>query len=132
MNQIDRSAVRILVVDDDPEVLRATARLLEKEGYAVNRADDGEEALRSVEADHPALLLLDRSLPGIDGLEVCRRIKQDPALADIFVVIISGKKTESADRVEGLRTGADDYIAAVGHPAFQAAGVIALALYYFA
>jgi len=111
MNQIDRSDVRILVVDDDPEVLRATARLLEKEGYAVNRADDGEEALRSVEADHPALLLLDRSLPGIDGLEVCRRIKQDPALADIFVVIISGKKTESADRVEGLRTGADDYIA---------------------
>ena len=93
-------------MDDDPEVLRDTARLLEKEGYAIKRAADGEEALRSVEADHPALLLLDRSLPGIDGLEVCRRIKEDPALADIFVIIISGKKIESADQVEGLRTGA--------------------------
>jgi PAS domain S-box-containing protein len=111
MNQSDRRDVRILVVDDDPEVLRVTARLLEKEGYAVNRAADGYEALRSVEDDHPALLLLDHNLPGIDGLEVCRRIKQDPALADIFVVIISGKKIEITDRVEGLRTGADDYIA---------------------
>lgn len=111
MNKLDRSDVRILVVDDDPEVLRVTARLLEKEGYTVNRAADGKEALRSVEADHPSLLLLDRSLPGIDGLEVCRRIKKDPTLADIFVVIISGKKIEIADQVEGLRTGADEYIA---------------------
>jgi two-component system cell cycle sensor histidine kinase/response regulator CckA len=106
-----KDSLSILVVDDDPEVLHGTARLLEKEGYVVDLATNGEEALKSVEAHHPDLLLLDRSLPGIDGLEVCRRIKRDPALAEILVIIASGSQIESNDQAEGLEAGADGYIA---------------------
>ena len=105
------SEIRILVVDDDPDILNGTARLLENAGYAVGRAATGEETLQAVRDRRPDLLLLDRDLPGIDGLEVCRRIKQEPAQADIFVVMISASYTKSEEQAEGLEGGADDYIA---------------------
>jgi PAS domain S-box-containing protein/putative nucleotidyltransferase with HDIG domain len=104
-------SVRILVVEDDPEILEGTARLLEKAGYTVDRAAGGEEALQAVRDHRPGLLLLDRYMPGIDGIEVCRRIKVDPALADVFVVMISGSYIESDEQAEGLESGADGYIA---------------------
>ena len=101
---------KILVVDDEPDVLAGTARLLEKKGYVVTRAASGDEALRSVQTDYPDLLLLDRNLPGLDGLEVCRRIKGDPALAGVLVVIVSASHAESDEQAEGLEFGADGYI----------------------
>ena len=104
------SIVRILVVDDDPDILNSTARLLERADYAVDRASSGEEALQAVWDHRPNLLLLDCDLPGIDGIEVCRRIKRDPALADIIVVIVSASRTESDAKVEGFESGADGYI----------------------
>ncbi|MHB1355727.1 MAG: PAS domain S-box protein [Anaerolineae bacterium] len=103
--------VRILVVDDDPEVLNDTARLLEKAGYAVDRAASGEDALQVVQQQRPGLLILDRNLPGIDGIEVCRRIKRDPVVMDILVVIVSGLHVGSEEQAEGLEAGADGYIA---------------------
>ncbi|MFO7535866.1 MAG: response regulator [Kiritimatiellia bacterium] len=102
--------VRILVVDGDPVILEATARLVEELGLAVNRASSGEEALQAVQRCRPDLLLLDRDMPGIDGLRVCRRIKGDPALAEIFVVIVSGSHIGSDEQADGLESGADGYI----------------------
>jgi PAS domain S-box-containing protein len=102
--------IRILVVDDDPDILAGTARLLAKAGYAVDRAATGQASLQAVQDPQPDLLLLDRHLPDLDGLEVCRRIKQDPTLADIFVVLISGSYTKTDDQAEGLESGADGYI----------------------
>jgi len=102
--------VRILVVDDDPDILHGTARLLEKAGYTVDRAASGEEALQAVRKHRPELLLLDHDLPGIDGAEVCRLIKLDPALADTLVVIVSASHAESDQQAEGLESGADGYI----------------------
>ncbi len=102
--------LRILVVDDEPDLLIGTARLLEKAGYAVDRAANGEQALQAVRDHRPDLLLLDRDLPDIDGTEVCRRIRQDPAVAGSFVIIISGSYTESDEQAEGLESGADGYI----------------------
>jgi PAS domain S-box-containing protein len=102
--------VRILVVDDDPDILRGTVRLLEKAGYTVAQAASGEEALQAAQSQRPDLLLLDHDLPGLAGLEVCRRIKQDPALVDSLVVIVSAAHAESDQQAEVLESGADGYI----------------------
>jgi PAS domain S-box-containing protein len=103
--------MRILVVDDDADVRIGTARLLEKAGYIVDQAADGEAALQTLRQRRPDLLLLDRDMPGLDGLEVCRRIKQDRACADIAVIMVSGTYAESSHQAEGLESGADGYIA---------------------
>jgi DNA-binding response OmpR family regulator/nitrogen-specific signal transduction histidine kinase len=107
MNPVE---IKILVVDDDPDVLEGTVRLLEKAGYAVKRASTGGETLQIIQ-EYPAdLLLLDRDLPDINGIEVCRRIKQNPALKDTLVVFVSSLFTESNEQSEGLESGADGYI----------------------
>jgi DNA-binding response OmpR family regulator len=102
---------RILVVDDDPDILNGTAHLLGNAGYTVDRAASGEVALAAVAAQPPDLVLLDRDLGGIDGLEVCRRIKQVPASADVLVVIASASSIATENQAEGLEAGADGYIA---------------------
>ena len=101
---------RILVVDDDPALLRAYARILEKAGHEVVQAAGGEEALRACEREEPALVLLDANLPDVDGLEVCRRIKQDCGLESPFVIMISGLKTGPEDQARSLEAGADGYL----------------------
>jgi PAS domain S-box-containing protein len=101
---------RLLIVEDDPHLLHATARLLEKAGHQVAQAAQGSEALRLAQAQHPDLILLDTVLPDIDGLEVCRRIKADPALDACFVVLLTGARTSSDDQVTGLEAGADGTI----------------------
>jgi len=103
--------MRILVVDDDADVRIGTARLLEKAGYSVDLAEDGEAALEAIRQQRPDLILLDRTMPGLDGLEVCRRIKQDPAFADMAIVLMSGVYTDSNEQASGLDAGADGYIA---------------------
>jgi len=102
---------RILVVDDDPDTLNGTAHLLEKVGYTVDRAASGEAALAAIAAQTPDLVLLDRDLGNLDGLEVCRRIKQTPAYADMLVVLVSASYTTTENQAEGLEAGADGYIA---------------------
>jgi PAS domain S-box-containing protein len=111
MNQPTLSEIRILVVDDNPEVLHSTARLLGKTGYTVMQATGGEEALAAVRQQRPDLLLMARDMPDTDGVEVCRQIKHDPALAAVFVIIVSEVSAASDEQAEGLEAGADGYIA---------------------
>jgi len=96
----------VLVVDDEPMVREVLARYLEKNGFAVDTASDGVAALERFEAGRPDLVLLDLMLPGVDGLEVFRRIR---AQAPAAVIMLTAKGDET-DRVVGLELGADDYI----------------------
>jgi DNA-binding response OmpR family regulator len=99
-------AERVLVVDDDATVADVVRRYLERDGYAVQLASDGETALRLAVEHQPDLVVLDLMLPGIDGLEVCRRLR---AGSDVPVVMLTALGEES-DRVLGLQLGADDYV----------------------
>jgi DNA-binding response OmpR family regulator len=98
---------RILVVDDDPTVSDVLRRYLERAGYAVEHAADGPAALASFADTRPDLVLLDLMLPGIDGLEVCRRLRADAAAVPVIMLTALG---DEADRITGLRLGADDYV----------------------
>jgi two-component system response regulator ResD len=100
------SGARVLVVDDEPMVREVLARYLVKEGFAVEEAADGEQALSRFEAGAPDLVLLDLMLPRVDGLEVFRRIRERAPTA----VIMLTAKGEETDRVVGLELGADDYV----------------------
>jgi DNA-binding response OmpR family regulator len=100
------SATRVLVVDDEPMVREVLARYLEKEGYAVEIAEDGERALLAYAKEQPDLVLLDLMLPRVDGLEVFRRMREQAPTA----VIMLTARGEETDRIVGLELGADDYI----------------------
>jgi DNA-binding response OmpR family regulator len=100
------SATRILVVDDEPMVGEVLTRYLEKEGFIVETAEDGEVALAAFERSTPDLVLLDLMLPRIDGLEVFRRIRARSRTAVIMVTA----RGEETDRIVGLELGADDYV----------------------
>jgi two-component system response regulator MprA len=99
--------VRILVVDDDPGVRRAVERALAFEGYEVDVVGDGEAALRLFTSTPPDALVLDVGLPGIDGLQVCRKIRAEGSAIPILVLTARHQVT---DRVAGLDAGADDYL----------------------
>ena len=101
----------ILVVDDDAEVARGTSRLLERAGYTVATALSAAEALASLAATRTDLVLLDRHLPDLDGVEVCRQIKANPACTGLFVIFVSARYTLSEEQSAGLESGADGYIA---------------------
>ena len=96
----------ILVVDDDPTVREVVVAYLKAEGYDVSEAADGEAALLAIQRDPPDLIVLDVMLPGVDGLEVCRRVR---AVSEIPIIMLTALGSE-ADRVVGLELGADDYL----------------------
>ena len=100
---------KILVVDDEEDILELLRFNLTKEGFAVVCAASGEEALKVARAEKPDLILLDLLLPGIDGLEVARRLKNDASTKEIPVIMVTAKG-EEADIVTGLEVGAEDYI----------------------
>ena len=99
----------VVVIEDDEDILELIRYNLAKEGYKVSGAASGEEGLKTVRATLPNLVLLDLMLPGIDGLEVCRRLKADAKTAQTPVIIVTAKGEES-DVVVGLEIGADDYV----------------------
>jgi len=96
----------VLVVDDEPTVREVVQRYLEREGYVVEVARDGPEALQAVAARSPDLVVLDLMLPGVDGLDVCRQVRAAGATPIIMLTAKGGE----ADRVLGLELGADDYV----------------------
>jgi signal transduction histidine kinase len=104
-----RTPGEILIVEDTPASLKLLADLLTGAGYAVRQAPDGELALWSARARPPELILLDVRMPGIDGFEVCRRLKEDPALREIPVIFLSAQ-TDTEDKIKGFRAGGIDYI----------------------
>ncbi|WP_405997857.1 response regulator transcription factor [Streptomyces sp. NBC_00829] len=98
----------ILVVDDDPTVAEVVTGYLERAGFAVDHAADGPQALRLAAARLPDLVVLDLMLPGMDGLEVCRRLRSGAAV-DVPVIMLTARGDED-DRILGLEIGADDYV----------------------
>jgi len=96
----------VLVVDDEPEIVRLVRDYLERAGFAVLTAHSGEEAIRVAHRDRPDIIVLDLGLPGIDGLDVARELRRTAAVP----IIMLTARTEEADRVAGLELGADDYV----------------------
>ena len=99
----------VLVVEDESDIADLIVFHLKREGYPTRVVASGKEALRAIERERPALVLLDLMMPEIDGLEVCRRLKRAPETRDIPIVMVTAKGEES-DIVVGLELGADDYI----------------------
>jgi phosphate regulon transcriptional regulator PhoB len=102
-------AQRVLIVEDEPDIRDLLVFHLEGEGYQVTACRSGAEALRVARAGPPDLVLLDLMLPEMDGLEVCRRLRQDPATQGLPIVMLTARGDE-VDRVLGLELGADDYV----------------------
>ncbi|HUY31301.1 MAG TPA: response regulator [Pirellulales bacterium] len=100
---------RILVVDDEEDLLELIRYNLSKEGYRVTCAASGEQAVREARANAPDLILLDLLLPSVDGLEVCKLLKNDARTQQVPIIMLTAK-SEEADIVTGLELGADDYI----------------------
>ena len=106
---ITKPAATILVVDDNPINLKLVSDLLAFEGYRVLKAEDGEQAAASVEAEPPDLILLDVDLPGIDGLTLTRRLKGDVRTGDIIIVALTAFAMK-ADRQRAIAAGCDAYV----------------------
>ena len=101
---------KILIVEDDPAIRRVIALAVKSAGYQpVLECDTGDDGLTAIRRERPALVLLDVMLPGMDGIEVCRRVKSDPALATTAIILLTAKGEEH-DIVTGLDAGANDYV----------------------
>lgn len=98
--------VRCLVVDDEEALARVVADYLTREGYTVDVATDGEQALTMARRDNPDLVVLDLMLPGMDGIEVCRQLR---TFSDAYVIMLTAR-SEEIDKLIGLSVGADDYL----------------------
>ena len=120
LNIEEVQGAEIVLVDDLPENLELLSRLLEEQGHTVRVAINGELALRSIAVALPELILLDIMMPGMDGFEVCRRLKANPETADIPVIFITAM-TELDNKLTGFRLGGADYVT----KPFQAEEVLA-------
>ncbi len=100
---------KILVVEDEPDILEMVRYNLDQAGLDVETAEDAERALQSVQEILPDLIILDLMLPGIDGLDMCRQLKQDARTRHIPILMLTARK-EEVDRIVGLELGADDYV----------------------
>ena len=105
----DYSKYNVLAVDDIPLNLLLVQKMLSKFNFRIRTAANGQQALDAVAAEKPDLILLDLMMPGIDGFEVIRRLRADPATADIQIVILSALNSNE-DVVKGFNVGADDFI----------------------
>lgn len=102
-------AKTILVADDEPAVLRSLEFILKKEGYRVLTAVNGQEAYDQASANLPDLVLLDVQMPRMDGNQVCRQLRDEPASSSLYIIMITAKGQES-DRVNSMESGANEYI----------------------
>ncbi|MBT99420.1 MAG: two-component system response regulator [Dehalococcoidia bacterium] len=100
---------KILVVDDEPNIVRSLAFVFNKEGYQVSIAENGEEAMEMIRGSKPDILILDVMMPHKNGYDVCQEIKSDPGLKDIHVLMLTAKG-QKGDREAALARGADEYI----------------------
>jgi DNA-binding response OmpR family regulator len=101
--------MRVLIADDDRVSAAIVGAALSQWGYEVTSVSDGEAALHHLQTTSPPLAVLDWMMPGIDGLELCRRIRRDPAMLHTHVILLTAREA-GADRVAGLDAGADDYL----------------------
>src|SRR4051794_6371784 len=98
--------MKVLIADDDPDLLDLMSYALRREGYTVFAANNGQQALHRFESEHPDLLLLDVTMPKVDGFEVCPRIRRE---AETPIIMLTARD-EEADIVRALQLGADDYV----------------------
>ena len=101
--------MKILIADDDPQLVRALRITLAAHGYDVVAAADGAAAITLAAHAHPDIVLLDWMVEGISGLEVCRRLRRSPETQNVPIIMLTARGEEE-DRVRGLETGADDYV----------------------
>ncbi|MBW4463837.1 MAG: response regulator transcription factor [Pegethrix bostrychoides GSE-TBD4-15B] len=101
--------MQILIVEDEAEIAQLIQLYLEKEGFSCQTCRDGIAALQAFQEQQPDLVILDLMIPGMDGLEVCTRIRQKPGTKDPYILMLTAKG-EEIDRIIGLSTGADDYM----------------------
>jgi diguanylate cyclase (GGDEF)-like protein len=100
---------RILIVDDDPDLLHLLTYSLDREGFEVQQADSGEEGLRVAQEFHPQIVITDLMMPGMDGTQLCREIKANPDLHPVYVIMLTAKG-EADTQISNLRVGADEYM----------------------
>jgi DNA-binding response OmpR family regulator len=105
---------KILVIEDDPGTVRLIKYCLQQEGYQVLTAPNGLEGIRKAKSEEPDLIVLDVLLPGVDGFEICHRLRAEPQTARLPVLMLSAKARE-IDKATGLKVGADDYITKPWH-----------------
>jgi two-component system, OmpR family, alkaline phosphatase synthesis response regulator PhoP len=103
-------ATRILIVEDDPDIADLVARYLDKAGFSTERTASGREALQTIAAKPPDLVVLDLMLPHVDGLDVCRLVRANDVTAAMPIIMLTARAEES-ERIVGLELGADDYLA---------------------
>lgn len=116
---------KILIVDDDLDTLKLVGTTLERKGFEILAAKDGQQGLEFAKKESPDLILLDIMMPKMDGYEVTRRLREDPATADIPIIMFTAK-AQVDDKVEGLEAGADDYLTKPTHPSELVARVRAM------
>ncbi len=102
-------AERVLIVDDNPTNLKLVAYLVKANGYEVDTAGDADAALASIAAHRPRVILMDLQLPGVDGLELTRRLKSDPATRDIAIIAVTAYAMKG-DQEKAFAAGCDDYV----------------------
>jgi two-component system phosphate regulon response regulator PhoB len=116
MNAAPNHADRILVVDDEPEIVALVAYHLAKAGYRVSTAASGQDAVEMARRDRPSLVVLDLMLPGMSGFDVLEQLRLDDSTRDIAVIMLTARR-EEPDRIRGLSLGADDYLTKPFSPA---------------
>ncbi|HNE50537.1 MAG TPA: response regulator, partial [Chitinophagales bacterium] len=100
---------KILVVDDEPDILEFLSYNLEKEGFSVETAENGKQALEKAKKNHPDIVLLDVMMPEMDGIETCRTMREMPQFENTIIAFLTAR-TEDYSQIAGFETGADDYI----------------------
>src|SRR6266700_1555805 len=122
---MDPKGKKILIADDEPDILEIIQYNLEKEGFEVATAKDGDEALQRATSMHPDLIVLDIMMPRKNGVEVCEILRSQPAFKNTLIIILTALNDESS-HIKGLETGADDYISKPISPKILVSRVYAL------
>ncbi len=108
-SQVTEDVKRVVIVEDEETLAKNLSDKMHGEGFAVKTVNNGEEGLDLIRGEKPDLVILDIMLPGLDGLSICRMVRNDAATADIPIIMLTARGTE-VDKIVGLESGADDYI----------------------
>ena len=108
-DKVEDDVKRVIIVEDEETLANNLSNKMESEGFSVKTVNNGEEGLELIRNEKPDLVVLDIMLPGLDGLSVCRMVRNDKATSEIPIIMLTARGTE-VDKIVGLESGADDYI----------------------